>query len=271
VIKIALAQLNSNDDIPNNLKIIEKLIDEAASQSKKPDLILFPENSLFFRISVDEKVQALPLNSPVWIELQEKVEQTGISLHLTTAILDRDQKVYNASVLLQPNEDLKITYRKIHLFNITLTGQKSIRESDVFADGPSPSMFEFKGFRFGSSICYDVRFSELYSTYAKQDVDVILIPSAFLVKTGQAHWDSLIRARAIESQCYVLAAAQAGTHRSFRSDMSRDTYGNSLVIGPWGQVLQQKVDGVGLIYAELNKSEIALVREQIPMKSHRRL
>lgn len=271
MLKVALAQLNSNDDIQNNLKIIIQLIDEAALQTSKPSLILFPENSLFFRIHADDKVTALDLDSEVWQQLQKKSEQTGISLHLTTAILDHDKKVYNASVLVQPNLPLKITYRKIHLFNITLAGQKAIRESDVFADGGSPSVFEFQGFKFGSSICYDVRFSELYSAYARQEVDVILVPAAFLVKTGQAHWDALLRARAIESQCYVLAAAQAGVHRSAKGDMSRDTYGNTLAIGPWGQILQQKVEGVGLVYVDILKAEIASVRAQIPMKSHRRL
>lgn len=271
MLKIALAQLNSNDDVQGNLKTIIGLVDEATAHLSKPDLILFPENSLFFRINVDDKVTALDLKASVWADLQSKSDQTGIALHLTTAILDQDNKVYNGSVLVQPKAALTVTYRKIHLFNITLSGQKPIRESDVFEGGGKPSVFEYKGFKFGSSICYDVRFSELYSNYAKQDVDVILVPSAFLVKTGQAHWDSLLRARAIESQCYVLAAAQAGTHRSATGSGSRETYGNSLVIGPWGQVLAQKVDGVGLVYFELVKNEITSVRTQIPMKSHRRL
>lgn len=271
MLKIALAQLNSNDDIQSNLNTILKLIDEANAHVQKPDLILFPENSLFFRIRSEDQVRALELSSPIWSELQAKSDQTKIALHLTTAILDQDKKVYNASVLIEPGTELKITYRKIHLFNITLSGQKPIRESDVFADGAEPSTFKFKGFKFGSSICYDVRFSELYSAYARAEVDVILVPAAFLVKTGMAHWDSLLRARAIESQCYVLAAAQAGTHRSSLGEASRDTFGNSVVIGPWGQIIQQKVEGVGLAYAEINKAEIASVRAQIPMKSHRRL
>lgn len=271
MLKVALAQLNSNDDIQNNLKNILHLIDEAAASSSKPSLILFPENSLFFRIHADDKVSALDLNSEVWEKLRKKSVETGISFHLTTAVLDADQKVYNASVLIQPNQPLQITYRKIHLFNITLTGQKAIRESDVFADGGLPSVFEFQGYKFGSSICYDVRFSELYSAYAKQEVDVILVPAAFLVKTGIAHWDALLRARAIESQCYVLAPAQAGTHTSSKGDASRETYGNTVVVGPWGQILQQKVSGVGLVYVDINKAEIEAVRAQIPMKSHRRL
>jgi len=271
VLKVALAQLNSNDDIQNNLKSILNLIDEAFANPNKPEIIFFPENSLFFRVQADDKVSALDIHSSVWAELQNKADSTGIALHLTTALLDEDKKVYNASVLISPNQKLEITYRKIHLFNITLSGQKSIRESDVFADGTGPSIFEFKGFKFGSSICYDVRFSELYSYYAKHDVDVILIPAAFLVKTGQAHWDLLLRARAIESQCYVLAAAQAGSHHSSKSDAHRETYGNSMIIGPWGEILAQKVDGVGLVYFDIKKAEIAAVRTQIPMKSHRRL
>ncbi|MFZ3231920.1 MAG: nitrilase-related carbon-nitrogen hydrolase [Pseudobdellovibrio sp.] len=274
MLKVALAQLNSNDDIQSNLNSIIKLIDEAVASPNKPKLILFPENSLYFRISAEDQVKAIKKNSTIWSELQSKANLAGISLHLTTAIMDQDNKIYNASILIQPAIPLKITYRKIHLFDIELVGQKPIRESDVFSNGDLPSVFEFQGIKFGSSICYDLRFSELYLAYAKQEVDVILVPSAFLVTTGLAHWESLLRARAIESQCYVLAAAQSGEHLSHQggyAGQSRKTYGHTLAIGPWGQIVQEKAEGVGLVYLELDKSEIALVRAQIPMKSHRRL
>lgn len=271
MVRVALAQLNSNDEIQNNLNQILILIDQACTNDKKPDLIVFPENSLFFRLSSSQRIEALNLNSNHWDSLKEKAKQYSVWLHLTTAVVDVDKKTYNASVLIRPDKSLEVIYRKIHLFDITLTGQKPIRESDSFQFGGKSHIFELKGFSFGSSICYDIRFSELYAKYAQQEVDVILVPSAFLVKTGEAHWHVLLRARAIESQCYVLAAAQSGTHRSRQVSDHRETFGHSLAIGPWGEVLAEKASSVGLIYVEVLKNEIQRVRNQIPMKSHRRL
>lgn len=272
--KIALAQLNSNDDIDHNIKMITKLVEQAAVE-EKPEIIFFPENSLFFRLSSNAEVKALSLQDQAVRTLCELSSRTQIAFHLTTALRDdsifEGKNVFNASFLIKPNQEPIVLYRKIHLFDITLKDQKAIRESDCFANGVQENIFEYKGFRFGSSICYDVRFSELYSKYAKQAVDAILIPAAFLVKTGQAHWDVLLRARAIESQCYVLAAAQAGKHAGADVNLFRETYGNSMVVDPWGQVVARKEAGIGLVYAELDKKDVESVRTQIPMAQHRRL
>ncbi len=268
--KIALAQLNSTDDIETNLQTILKFIRDAAEQDDKPKLVVFPENSLYFRVNTTDLPKTAD-DAKVWSQLQSQAKQLKINIHLTTALADTDGKIYNGSVLIREDGTLEIIYRKVHLFDIALTGQKAIRESDVFAGGSKPSTFLIDNVKFGNSVCYDVRFSELYATYAKQEVDVILVPAAFLVKTGEAHWDVLLRARAIESQCYVLAPAQAGTHKSTTSDNQRETYGNTMAIGPWGEVLQRKSSGVGLMFIEVNKHTIETVRQQIPMKSHRRL
>ncbi len=107
--------------------------------------------------------------------------------------------------------------------------------------------------------------------YAKAEVDLILVPAAFLVKTGQAHWEVLLRARAIESQCYVIAAAQSGTHRSSTSELWRETYGHSMIIDPWGEIKEVRTDGVGILFADINRGLIEEVRKQIPMRSHRRI
>ncbi len=268
--KIALAQLNSVDHVPTNLDAIIKLIDEACRQVAAPRLIVFPENSLFFRISGIEPL-AVAETAKALVQLQVEAKKYSVNLHLTTALIDADGKTYNGSVLIRESGILEIIYRKVHLFDIALTGQKPIRESDVFAGGSSASTFKIDDIKFGNSVCYDIRFAELYAAYAKQEVDVILVPAAFLVKTGQAHWDILLRARAIESQCYVLAPAQAGIHQSVTTSNQRETFGHTTAVGPWGEVLEQKIDGIGLVYVEVNKQSIATVREQIPMKSHRRL
>ncbi len=267
--KIALAQLNSIDDLNTNFKSVVDLIEIA--KIEKPDMIIFPENSLFFRLESDSKVKAVRLDDLIFIDLQKISDETKIALHITTAIEDSDKQVFNASVFMQPGQQPMIIYRKVHLFNIALINQKPIRESDSFVNGNEPTLFEYKGFKFGSSICYDIRFSELYSFYAREKVDVILVPSAFLVKTGQAHWEILLRARAIESQCYILAPAQAGQHVSPKTGASRETYGNTMAVDPWGKILVQKSKEVGLVFIEVDKNEIKTVRTQIPMSDHRRL
>lgn len=265
--KIAIVQLNSNDSLTDNLNAIEKMTVEAAA--RQPAIIFFPENAFYFRINKSENVQALDLNGPEVQKLKSLCSRHQVAVHFTSAVLD-GEKIFNASVLIEKNQNLNILYRKVHLFDIALSGQAPIRESDVFAHGPDAHFFEFGGFKFGSSICYDIRFAELYSQYAKAEVDVILVPAAFLVKTGEAHWDVLLRARAIESQCYVVASAQSGVHKSVRSEQFRETYGHSCLVGPWGRIEHQLASGVGVIHCELSKEEILKVRQQIPMKSHRR-
>jgi deaminated glutathione amidase len=266
--KTALAQMNSVDDLRVNTERIKILISDAAQNGA--ELVLFPENSLFFRIKSGSSIVAVKPDSAELLEIAEHCYRAKIKAHLTTAVLE-NEIVYNASILIDEKAAIQIVYRKIHLFDIELEGQMPVRESDVFRHGPIPTTFKLGDLLFGSSICYDVRFAELYSSYAKKEVDVILVPSAFLVKTGQAHWETLLRARAIESQCYVLAPAQAGVHASTTSlGERRETFGHTMVINPWGQIVASLPSGEGLLFCELNKSEIEKVRNQIPMKNHRR-
>src|SRR6185312_9241342 len=205
--------MTSVDDVEKNFLQCEKAIIEAAAQSAK--IIFFPENCLFMRIKEGEKILGLSVADPVFQKLSDLSKKHKIALHLGSVPLREDGK-------------LKLTYRKIHLFDIELEGQKPIRESDVFHQGARPEILEFEGWKLGQSICYDLRFSELYQAYAKAQVDAILVPTAFLVPTGQAHWEILLRARAIESQAFVIAAAQAGNHVGVRGGQ-RSTYGHSLV------------------------------------------
>jgi deaminated glutathione amidase len=266
--KIGIAQLNSNDSVESNFNQIKKIILD--SESEKPEIIFFPENSLYFRIDTSVPIVALNLQDQVITDLKQLCAKVKISIHFTTAVLDNGS-VYNASVFIDTHLNAKIVYKKIHLFDIELTGQKPIRESDTFVNGIEASVTEFNSFKFGNSICYDVRFAELYSQYAKAQVDVILIPAAFLVKTGQAHWEVLLRARAIESQCYVVASAQSGTHRAHLTEHTRETYGHSMVVDPWGVVKTLNTSNVGVIYSHIDHSAIAQVRQQIPMRQHRRI
>lgn len=266
--KIGVAQLNCNDDVTNNLVQIKKIIED--SKIEKPSVIFFPENSLFMRINPEDKVEALSLDDSIFKKLKDICFQSQIAIHLTTPIKENG-KVFNASIFIDTQNNAKILYRKIHLFDIELLGQSPMKESDAFEHGDDPVIFNIQDYKIGSSICYDIRFAELYSFYAQQEVDIILVPAAFLVKTGKAHWEALLRARAIESQCFVIASAQSGVHKSCRSELTRETYGHSMVINPWGEIMEFKQEGVGIFYAEISHELISSVRKQIPMRNHRRL
>lgn len=266
--KIAVAQLNSNDNVDRNLQQIIDLIWTAAPE--KPRIIFFPENTLYFRLNANMPIQPVALNDKYLEELKSNCLKASVNIHLTTAVID-EGRVYNATIWVDERGQAKLIYKKIHLFDIELTGQKPIRESDVFAHGSQPSVTDLEGITIGHSICYDIRFAELYSVYARREVDIIAVPAAFLVKTGQAHWEILLRARAIESQCYIVAPAQAGTHVSDNSAECRETYGNSMIVNPWGEICALKTVEPGLIYAEINRDLIQNTRKQIPMKNHRRI
>ena len=271
--KIAIAQLTSVDNIACNFQQMKTLIHQATMQRAR--LVIFPENSLYMRIKEGESLHEIHWQTEEIQRLQKLAMENNIFIHITLPFKEsEDKKLVNASILFSASaeESSKIVYRKIHLFDIELEGQNAIRESDVFQAGHSASTFKIDDFVFGSSICYDIRFAELYGKYVKEEVDAIVVPAAFLVKTGAAHWEVLLRARAIESQSYVLAAAQAGTHISQKNqNLKRETFGHSMVIDPWGEIIAEKKSDVGLIYVELDKKKIVSTRRQIPMKSHRRL
>ncbi|MEZ0392799.1 MAG: carbon-nitrogen hydrolase family protein [Pseudobdellovibrionaceae bacterium] len=264
---IAVCQMTSVDDVDLNFQQMEFLLN---SISKPFDLAFFPENCLYMRLKEGEKIEGLSLEAPIFTKLGEIAKKKQVTLHLGSVPLKDNGKLANASVTVFPDGKAKCTYKKVHLFDIALEGQKPIRESDVFSHGGGPSLLEAKDWKIGQTICYDVRFAELYSYYAKLGVDLIVVPAAFLVKTGQAHWEVLLRARAIESQCYVAAAAQAGTHHNRGNE--RKTYGHSVIISPWGDILAKaSSDRPEVLLLDLDKFEIEKVRKQIPMQSHRRL
>jgi predicted amidohydrolase len=271
-LKIAVCQLTSIDDFEANLKQIFALLESLESDA--PDLVCFPENTLFFRIREGTQPQFVEVTDEKIKRLSRWASKFGSVLHIGSVPLKRGGRLYSSSLVLTPDGAVHDNYQKIHLFDVDVEGHKPVRESDVFTHGSEPAVFEIKGWKFGSSICYDLRFAELYLHYAKLEVDVILIPSAFLVPTGRAHWEVLTRARAIESQAYVLAAAQGGIHRGVDGG-ERGTYGHSMVISPWGEILatvpEPFTDQERVLRATLKRDRIVRVRAQIPMKNHRRL
>lgn len=267
---VASVQMTSVDDIDANLKQMTSLVEDIF-RSHRPRLISFPENCLYLRVVEGEKIEGLSVDHAAFQYLADLATKYDVHFHLGSVPLYLEGHLYNSSVLITPQGSVLPTYQKLHLFDIQLEGQKPIRESDVFRHGQEPNTLEIDGWRIGEAICYDVRFAELFSQYARQEVDLILVPAAFLVKTGEAHWEVLLRARAIESQAYVMASAQAGTHVG-KNGQSRETYGHSLIIDPWGVIVGHvDVNRPGYCVAKLSRDRINGVRRQIPMKSHRRL
>lgn len=266
---VHLVQTTSTDNVEANWNQISSLLGE---KPKGPALVCLPENCLYLRVVEGEKIEGIGFENPVWKSVQTLAKEKDWVIHLGSVPTKTDGKLTNSSVVVWPDGRSEITYRKIHLFDITLDGQKPNRESDVFSHGERPTVLPIGDWQIGQSICYDVRFSDLYHQYALQGVDLILVPASFLVTTGKAHWEILLRARAIESQAFVVAAAQAGTHRSDRTQSERQTYGHSLIINPWGQILAHgSADKAEVLTVTLQRGEIERVRRQIPMAGHRRL
>lgn len=174
-------------------------------------------------------------------------------------------KLANRSLIIDDRGNIAGRYDKMHLFDVDLSTGETWRESSAYAAGTSPVIVQTPLGRMGLSICYDMRFPDLYSTLSKNGADIFAVPAAFTVPTGRAHWHALLRARAIESEAFVVAAAQCGTHED-----GRQTYGHSLVIDPWGDVLLDMGQGEGIGFADIDLTRLNEVRTQIPVHANRR-
>lgn len=267
-LKVALCQMTSTDRVEDNFLQIKKLILQIPA-SENVDLFCFPENCLYMRLIEGQKIEGLDLKDSVFKELAQIAVERKCFLHLGASPLKIQGQLYNATILISSDGKIQSPYQKMHLFDIQLQGQAPVRESDIFKHGSKPEVVDIYGWKVGQSICYDLRFSELYSYYADQGCDLILIPSSFLPKTGEAHWEILLRARAIESQAYIAASAQGGVHKGDHGG-ARSTYGHSMLVDPWGVVMSEILQQPAIEVRVLSKDRIEEVRRQIPMKSHRR-
>lgn len=268
-LSVAVCQMSSNDCVERNAEIIFKMISEACAQSVR--FVSFPENSLYLRVDMKNGPKyALPQDHKVFSELSILAKEKSIFIHLGSVPVVIKEQIHNVAVVIDDGGAVSFPYSKIHLFDISLEGKEPILESDYYCRGSHPCIVEVDGFHFGLSICYDLRFSELFKFYSAQEVDGLLIPAAFLPQTGEAHWEVLLRARAIESQCYVLAAAQAGEHVSKDQTASRKSHGHSMIVEPWGKVAGQATKVEEILYCELKKEQVNKVRAQVPMRQHRK-
>lgn len=267
--RVACLQLCSGDNPAVNLDTVSRLLQEAAAQGVQ--LALLPENFAFMggdlerkRHFAGEEVPGIVLPFLAEAAARHRLYLVGGSL-LRVGTAD---KLRNSSPVFGPDGRLLASYDKIHLFDIELPSERH-RESELIEPGAGPVWLDLPGWRLGLSICYDLRFPELYRHYAAAGCQLLSIPSAFTVPTGQAHWEVLLRARAIENQAYVLAPAQGGEHPGGRS-----TYGHSLIVDPWGEVLARgsaQADGGELLVAEIDGDRLQQVRERLPALLHRRL
>jgi len=262
----AAVQMLASDDKAGNLAEAEGWLREAALQGAR--LVVLPEVFIWRGNKKLERDFAETIPGPSANQLAGLARQLKIFL-LGGSILEAipgSVKVYNTSLLFDPAGNILAAYRKIHLFDVDLANGVSLRESETRAHGADVVAVQTELGTLGLSICYDLRFPELYRGLADQGAHLIFVPSAFTAFTGQAHWETLLRARAIENQTYIVAADQFG-----KSAKSFECHGHSMIIDPWGNILAELTDGPGVITAEIDLEHIAKVRAELPALQHRRL
>jgi predicted amidohydrolase len=262
----AAVQMNSGEDPAANLATATRLVEQAAARAAA--LVAMPE--LFHCLGRPEVMlrHAQEVPGPASDALAALARRLGITL-LAGSICERGPEPthgYNTSLLFGPDGTLLATYRKLHLFNIDLPGEVSYHESDWLLPGDRVVTADTPLGRLGLSICYDLRFPELYRRLADERADVLLIPAAFTLPTGRDHWQVLLRARAIENQAYVIAPDQHGQHGP-----NLTTFGRSTIIDPWGTPLAIAPDGPGVIVAEIDLDRLAAIRERLPALRNRML
>jgi predicted amidohydrolase len=264
--RIAVIQVNSRENPVENLASVERLLDQAASMGAQ--CACLPEFWPYLGpySGFDEVAQTVP--GPFVERLQEKARRYGMVVH-GGSIVERHPtlpgKFSNTSVLIDSAGELVAQYRKIHLFDVNLANGEKHYESERIEPGNELVTAEVSGITFGLTICYDLRFPELYRLLALRGAQVILVPAGFTLHTGRDHWEVLLRARAIENLCYVVAPAQVGSYPP-----NRQCFGRSMIVDPWGLVLAQAPDVPGVTMAEIDLAAIEQARAQIPCLENRR-
>jgi predicted amidohydrolase len=264
----AVIQLSSQDDVSKNLARAMLLIGEAARAGAQ--LVALPENFAFVGAEEGKRANAERLDGKAPILSAIVAAAREHSVHVVAGgmpeISEDPRKPYNTSVLVDPRGALVAAYRKVHLFDVDLPDGTSIRESDATTPGHEAVVARVRDVPLGMTVCYDLRFPELYRALERRGARIVTVPSAFTLTTGKDHWHVLLRARAIENQVFVLAPAQHGKH-----PLGRQTYGKSLIVDPWGDVLAQCGEGEGFAVAKIDIGYQDRVRAALPCLAHRRL
>ncbi len=265
--KAAAIQLNSQPDIQKSLSEARQWIEKAVDEGAK--LVCLPENFAFLGNEKEMYEHAAQICEAVEDQLPEWAKKFKVTLmgggYPSPA---GNGKYYNRSILINPIGEIVESYHKIHLFDVDLSEGEVYRESNNVEPGRVSSVvYKSESLpTIGFSICYDLRFPELYRQLMEKGADILTVPSAFTKTTGKAHWEVLLRARAIENSCYVIAAAQTGRHGK-----KRETFGHSMIIDPWGNILQNAGTEPGYITADIDLDELKKIRRKLPSIKHRRM
>jgi predicted amidohydrolase len=258
--------MTSTADVEGNLAAAEARVEEGAARGAT--FVGLPENFGFLRSEGQPVPDPQPLDGP-WVErMADLARRLRITL-LLGSIPERvegDRLVRNTSVLLGPDGSTLAVYRKIHLFDIDLPGMEHLKESKAVRPGEEVVVAETALGPVGLSICYDLRFPELYRELSRRGARTLCVPAAFTERTGRAHWELLLRARAVENLAFVLAPAQAGDHGGGRA-----SYGHAMIVDPWGEVLAEVEEGEGVAVAAIDLEHQDRIRKQLPALSHARL
>ena len=249
-----------------NIAEAEKWIREAAAQGAQ--VVALPEVFVWRGVKREERQAAEPIPGPTSERLAVLARELSIYI-LGGSILEQvpgSDKAYNTSLLFSSEGRLLAKYRKIHLFDVDLKEGVSIKESDTRARGEAVVVTETELCAMGLSICYDLRFPELYRKMAAKGAQLMFVPSAFTAYTGKAHWEPLLRARAIENQSYIVAPAQFGKHPN-----GFETHGHSMIVDPWGKILAELPDGPGVVMADIDLDYLLKVRSELPCLEHVKL
>lgn len=263
---VAVAQMTSTADIAKNLLHCENIIEKASHMGAK--LVSLPENFAFLGAGDEAAIGAAePIDGPSITRLKKCAQKNRIWLSLGgfQEKVSGLNKIYNAHLIIDDHGHLVAKYRKMHLFSVRLPDGSSYDESKSVLPGDEVVCFTAPFFTGGLAVCYDLRFSNLFEALRSKGAQVILVPAAFTEITGRAHWEVLLRARAIETQCYVMAAAQVGRHHD-----KRTTHGHAMVVDPWGTVIAECDERSELAVAEIDLTYVEKLREQMPVAKHRR-
>ena len=265
-LQVALVQMCSNAQADTNIASVHAAFEEAARHNA--DLLVTPEMTTV----LDRRPGALLEKSHAQADDPHLKTMSALARHYqmdvlvgSIAIRVDTQRLANRSFFINRQGDVVAHYDKIHLFDVDLGGGERYQESARFVAGHEAVVVKGANYTLGMSVCYDLRFAQLYRDLALAGADILAVPSAFTVPTGQAHWHTLLRARAIETGCFVLAPAQHGQH-----DDGRTTYGHTLVVNPWGEVMAEKAEDSGVLVVELDLSQVMQARGKLPSLQHTR-
>jgi predicted amidohydrolase len=267
IIKTAAIQLNSQPNLDTNMIEVYRWLERASSVGAK--LICLPENFAFMGNENERLEQAAIISDTVESCLKEWAEELDVYILCGGYPVPAENgKVFNRSILINPAGEIQAAYNKMHLFDVELSDEEVYRESEMVQAGMDVVVTELTKYsmKVGLSICYDIRFPELYRQQADQGADIFTIPAAFTRPTGRAHWEILLRARAIENSAYVVAPAQTGKHGD-----KRETWGRAMIIDPWGRVLSNAGTEPGMAVADITSVRLTEIRRKLPALEHRKM